>query len=51
MKSLKWSLDNFETEGWTIHMTLCVFCVAWAVRDELPKSLISTSVLFSVLLL
>ena len=51
MKSLKWSLDSFETEGWTVHMTLCVFCVTWAVRDELPKSLISKSVLFLVLLL
>ena len=27
-------------------MTLCVVCVAWAVRDELPKLLIRTSVLF-----
>ena len=32
-------------------MTLCAVCVAWAIRDELPKSLIITSVLFLVLLL
>ena len=51
MKSLEWSLDSFETEGWTVHMTLCAVCVAWAVPVELPKSLIITSVLFLVLLL
>ena len=41
-----WSLDSFETKGWTVHMTLCAVCIAWAVLDELPKLLISTSVLF-----
>ena len=33
-------------EGWTIHVTFCAVCVAWAVQDEFPKLLISTSVLF-----
>ena len=41
-----WSLDSFETEGWTVHMSLCAVCVAWVVQDELPKLLINTNVLF-----
>ena len=48
MKSLEWSLDSFETEGRTVHMTLCAVCVAWEIRDKLPKFFISTSVLFLV---
>ena len=44
-KFLVWSLDSFETQGWTVLMTLCAVCVAWTVQDELPKLLISTSVL------
>ena len=37
---------QFETKGWTVHMTLCAVCVPWAVQDEFPKLLMSTSVLF-----
>ena len=46
MKSIEWLLDSFETEGRTVHMALYAVCVAWAVRDELPKLLISISMLF-----
>ena len=40
-KSLEWLLDSFETWGCTVHVILCVVCVAWVVQNELLKLFIS----------
>ena len=50
-KILSVVVNSFETYSFTIHMILCVVCVAWAVQNELLKLFISPCELIFVLLL